>query len=105
FSYLACLRFKGNDRNRTADMASQIGREIRDILNRWPKRGRDIQVLGPAEAPLARLKGKYRQQILLKSKGTKLLHYLLEEVDRLSKNILRRSGVSMIIDVDPYQML
>ena len=61
--------------------------------------------MGPAEAPLAKLKGKYRWQILVKSKRTELLHYFLKKVDVLSKKILRTSGVSMIMDVDPYQML
>jgi primosomal protein N' (replication factor Y) len=86
-------------------MAARIGREISGILKKWPKRGKEIQVLGPAEAPLSKLKGKYRWQILIKCGRAVLLHYLLEEVQRVSKKILRSSGVSMIVDVDPYQML
>ena len=86
-------------------MANQVGREIRQMLRRWPKRGKEIDVLGPAEAPLAKLKGKYRWQILIKCSGTELLHYYLREVETLSRKILRASGVSMIMDVDPYQML
>ncbi|MBN1625152.1 MAG: primosomal protein N' [Deltaproteobacteria bacterium] len=105
FSYLACLRFQGNDRAATEAMADRIGREIIAITAGWPKRGKDIRVLGPVEAPMARLKGKYRRQILIKGKGTSILHYLLKEIDALSREILRKSGVSMIIDVDPYQML
>jgi primosomal protein N' (replication factor Y) len=105
FSYLACLRFQGNDQKATMESAHGIGAEIRSILKRWPKKGKDITVLGPAEAPLAKLKNKHRWQILIKSKGTELLHYLLKEVEGLSRNRLRKSCVSMIIDVDPYQML
>ena len=105
FSYLACLRFQGNDQIATVNTARKLGEEIKAILKNWPKKGKDIQVLGPAESPLAKLKGKYRWQILIKSKGTELLHYLLKEVEGFSRNILRRSGVKMIIDVDPYQML
>jgi len=105
FSYLACLRFQGNDRKITAAMAQQIGKEIKGILEKWPIKGKKIQVLGPAEAPLAKLKGKYRLQILIKSKGAELLHYYLREVETLSGKMLRKSGVSMVMDVDPYQML
>jgi len=105
FSYLACLRFQGNDEGATEEMARQMGDEIRAMLDKWPRRGREVQVLGPAKAPLAKLKGKHRRQILLKSKGTELLHYLLREVEATSRRILRGSGVAMIIDVDPYQML
>jgi len=105
FSHLACLRFQGNDRTATESMADRIGREITSMTAGWPKRGKEIQILGPVDAPMARLKGKYRQQILIKGKGTSILHYLLKEIDALSREILRKSGVSMIIDVDPYQML
>jgi primosomal protein N' (replication factor Y) len=105
FSYLACLRFKGNEKQMTAEMVQRMGREIRSILKKWPKRGKEIQVLGPAEAPLAKLKGRYRWQLLVKSKRAELLHYFLREVEGLSMKILRASGVSLVIDVDPYQML
>jgi len=105
FSYLAGLRFKGNIRKDTISGSKQIGDHMRGILSGWPKRGKQIQILGPAEAPLARLKGKYRYQILIKSNSAELLHYLLDKVEETSKRILRNSGVSMIIDVDPYQML
>jgi primosomal protein N' (replication factor Y) len=75
------------------------------ILRGWPKRGKDIQVLGPVEAPLSKLRGKYRWQIFVKSKGTVLRHYFLTEVDELAAKMLRGTGVQLIIDVDPYQML
>ena len=105
FAYLAGLRLQGNNREETARAARRLGRDMTDILARWPKRGKEIQVLGPTEAPLAKLKGKYRWQILVKGKGTGLLHYFLREVEERSKGLLRSTGVSLIMDVDPYQML
>ena len=105
FSYLACLRFQGNDKNRTAEMARQISNETRALLGKWPKRGKELRVLGPADAPLSKLKGKHRMQVFVKCRDTGLLHYLLREIEGFSKKILRKSGVGMIIDVDPYQML
>jgi primosomal protein N' (replication factor Y) (superfamily II helicase) len=105
FSYLACLRLQGNDKTVTEGKARDIGGEIKAMVKGWPKRGKEIQVLGPVEAPLAKLKGKYRWQILIKCRGAELLHYLLNEVDALSRDMLKKSGVSIIVDVDPYQML
>jgi len=105
FSYVACLKFRGNNLKPTAKMAQRVGQGIIGILEKWSKRGKEIQVLGPAEAPFAKLRGKYRWQILVKCKGAALLHYLLKEVEGLSKRMLRSTGVTMIIDVDPYQML
>jgi primosomal protein N' (replication factor Y) len=86
-------------------MTQRVAGGARGVLDRWPKRGREIQVLGPAEAPLAKLRGKYRWQILIKCKSAELLHYFLREIDPLTRRVLRGSGVSLIVDVDPYQML
>lgn len=105
FGYLACIRFSGNVKNDTKDGAEKIAYEMKVILANWPREGKTIQVLGPAEAPLAKLRGKYRWQILLKSKNSGLLHFFLEKVRDASASMLKGSGVSMMIDIDPYQML
>jgi primosomal protein N' (replication factor Y) len=86
-------------------MAQHVGQGIVGVLGQWPKRGKEIQVLGPAEAPLAKLKGKYRWQILIKCQGAELLHYFLREIEVVTRKMLRGSGVGLIVDVDPYQML
>jgi len=105
FSFLACYRLQGNNQKNTARMAEQVGEHMRGILARWPKRGMEIQVLGPAEAPLSKIRGKYRWQILVKCRRTGLLHYFLAQVEEIAGRVLRGSGVSMGVDVDPYQML
>ncbi|NLD39313.1 MAG: primosomal protein N' [Desulfatiglans sp.] len=105
FGYLACIRFSGNVNNDTKAGAEKIAHEMKHILANWPREGKTIQVLGPAEAPLSKLRGKYRWQILLKSKNSNVLHYFLERVRDASTPMLKGSGVSMMIDIDPYQML
>lgn len=105
FGYLACIRLSGNEPRAAKSAASKIGQEMKKILDDWPKKGKEIQVLGPAGAPLSKLRGKYRWQILLKTKNSGLLHYYLHRVKDQSVTILKGSGVSMVIDIDPYQML
>ena len=105
FSYLAGLRLQGNVKRKTEEITREVGRSMVQILEGWPKKGRDIQLLGPVEAPLSKLKGKYRWQILVKSKGAALLHYYLGEVRQMASGILRSEGVAMVIDVDPYFMM
>ena len=75
------------------------------ILKGWPRRGGKIRILGPVEAPLSKLKGKYRWQIFVKSQGAALLHHFLREAEGLSRGMIKGSGVGLVIDVDPYQML
>ena len=105
FSHLACLRLFGNNRGKTKDAAQGLSLGIRGILARWPKRGKEIQVLGAVEAPISKIKGKFRWQILLKSRSSSLLHHLLGQVERSARKDLRSTGVHLILDVDPYQML
>jgi primosomal protein N' len=51
------------------------------------------------------LKGKYRWQIFIRSKGPNVLHVFLKKVGGNLKRMLRGSGVSLTVDIDPYQML
>ena len=105
FSALANLRFLGNNRPRTEEIARQMGAKILNILRRQSRGKKDVEVLGPVEAPMAKLKGKYRQQMLIKSRRSSYLNQLLKEVHKCSAQILSASGVRLIIDVDPYQMM
>jgi primosomal protein N' (replication factor Y) len=105
FCYLACVRIQGNQQEATAGMVRKLGWEMEGMLRKWPSRGKEVQVLGPAEAPLRKLKGKYRWQILLKSKSQRHLHYFLEKMEGFSAKMLQGSGVTVTIDIDPYTMM
>jgi primosomal protein N' (replication factor Y) (superfamily II helicase) len=105
FSFLACLRLQGNNERKTADLSKQISEEMSRTTGKWLKRGKEIQILGPVEAPLAKLRGKYRWQIFVKSRKSALLHHFMEQVGTKSRKMLRSTGVSLAIDIDPYQML
>ncbi|MEJ2058780.1 MAG: hypothetical protein P8X39_13185, partial [Desulfofustis sp.] len=61
-----------------------------------------LTVLGPAPAPLERLKDRYRWQILIKSKQLTRLH---EMIEWLSSNYKTRGLARLIIDIDPENML
>ena len=105
FSNLACLRLQGNNKKKTEEAVYQLNSDLKSILYRWPKRGKEIQVLGPVEAPIARLKGKQRWQLLIKCRSVALMRHLLVELERASAKALRSSGVHLRSDVDPYDML
>jgi len=105
FCHLACVRLSGNSRDRTAQAAEQMVNRLQGILGGWPKRGQEIQILGPAEAPIAKLKGKNRWQILVKAQRAGLIQHLLANADKLWRKELQAKGVHLVLDVDPYQML
>lgn len=63
-----------------------------------------VAVLGPAPAPLSKIKDRLRRQVLLKSADTRSLHGLCDSLVQQKAKLCPRS-VSMQIDVDPETML
>jgi primosomal protein N' (replication factor Y) len=61
------------------------------------------RILGPAPSPIARIQGKHRYQILLKSPSAAALHACLEHLE--ARAPCRGSRVERIVDVDPQSML
>ncbi|SPD74957.1 Primosomal protein N [uncultured Desulfobacterium sp.] len=104
FSRLAFLMLKGNSMEETKEACHVLTRNIMDVINRTADGAKETQVLGPVQALVSKIKGKYRWQILIKSRSALQLQNLLEEAEAMSKNILKSKGVSLAIDVDPYQM-
>ncbi len=61
----------------------------------------DLRVLGPAPAPLGKLRGEYRAQVLIKGTNRKRMR---EAVMAAMADATRRGGRT-IVDVDPVSML
>jgi primosomal protein N' (replication factor Y) len=63
-----------------------------------------MRVLGPAEAPVPRMKSEYRYQLLIKSINRKLLNQVLQ---RLRNYAVEKgwNATALVIDVDPLSLL
>ncbi|MHB1424309.1 MAG: replication restart helicase PriA [Gemmataceae bacterium] len=61
-----------------------------------------VRVLGPAEAPVFRLKGNYRFHFQLQSPSAATLHQVLRAVLPAQRT---PAGVEFTLDVDPFNML
>ncbi len=62
----------------------------------------NISIMGPVEAPISLLRGKYRYRILFKSSERRRLNLY---VGKWLKNIVSPSNIKLSIDVDPYSFL
>ncbi len=105
FASLACLKFQGSNPQKTKDVVREMGLRLREMLRNWPTRGKEIQLLGPVRAPMSRLKGKFRWQLLIKCKSMTLLKHFLNETENLFDGIPEARLVQLRVDVDPYDML
>jgi len=61
----------------------------------------EAALLGPAEAPLSRLKGRTRWQLFIKAKTARALRVLV----RAALSTAAPRGVRLSADVDPTSML
>jgi len=62
-------------------------------------------VLGPAPAPIERVKGRERWQVLLKGQERRTLHALVRKMQEALFSQRQVRGMRIIVDVDPYSML
>jgi len=89
-----------------AGEAREFLQRVKDWLtNSLQERAEQITVMGPADAPMERLGGRHRAQLLLMAEQRKPLHQLLSVLrPALEKNPAARK-VRWSIDVDPHDML
>jgi len=79
------------------DDAADVGQRVRAADG---ERG-DLRVLGPAPAPLGRLRGEYRAQLLIKSTHRRKMREALLKAVADRPDLARRTT----IDVDPLSVL
>jgi primosomal protein N' (replication factor Y) len=85
--------------------ARQSSLEIAGMVRNWcaiHDSDQALSVLGPAPAPLERLRDRYRWQILIKSKQLRMLHGVTEWV---SSRYKAKGQTRVTIDIDPENML
>ena len=85
-------------RDRKRERAAAAIQELADALARHPL-GRAVRLTGPAPAPLERLRGEWRFQLLARSAAARDFHRLLAEV------LPKAPAYDLTIDVDPQQLM
>jgi len=103
FSRFINFRLVGNGEKRTKGMAEEMGRIGQSLLKK--AHGKEIEILGPSTAPFAKMRGKFRWQMLAKGKSPQLLHQFAKELSSRMDVPLKGKGVDLDIDVDPVFIL
>lgn len=103
YGRLAVIRIQSLHEDRSWKASRMIAQWINKALKDRGLTEGAVEVLGPAEAPLARIRRQYRVHLLLKSKNAKLLRWLCQNVVGAQKQI--PPGVKVAIDIDPLQLL
>ncbi len=77
----------------------QVVDELSQHLARIAPRGKDVSVLGPAEAPIALLRGRHRMRLLVKAgRNVNVQAFMAQWLD----GVKPKGQTRLTIDVDPY---
>jgi primosomal protein N' (replication factor Y) len=88
--------------DRDAGSAVRLARKVSDFLD--SVRMDSIRILGPAAAPLEKLKKVFRQQLLIKSSSRPQLHEALRRLQAYLEEQKVSAG-KVIVDIDPVSLL
>lgn len=99
FVALGLLLVHGKDLKRVRSDSAELRREL-DLVNK----DRKCRILGPAPAPLARLKGEHRIQLLIKSHNRRQLRVVTETA---LKTVISRglNSRSVNLEIDPVSIM
>ncbi len=101
FSRFISFRVNGLDEEKTRDFAERMKRTAERFLLKLPPGS--LRVLGPTEAPIYKLRNRFRWQIIIASGNLGLLrNYASALYDSLKKHA---SGIKLVVDVDPYDFM
>ena len=99
FSRLIGLHFSSLKREEGKKAVAEIGARARELARTLA--GGKADVIGPAESPLARIRGRYRWQLLLRGKQSGLLHLLTQRLLEGAEH----DGLDIQVDVDPVNFM
>ena len=95
FGHLALIRIESESEGHALKASSQLVGALNETKPTYPN-----IVLGPAPAPITRLKSIFRMQILIKATSRKDLRQILGGM-----RTFRYGGVKVVVDIDPMNML
>jgi primosomal protein N' (replication factor Y) len=98
FGRIINVRLSSNKKEALVEQAKLIGKMARKLAARL---GNTAEIIGPAESPLAKIRGRFRYQMLIKGQDINILHQIAREL--LLKHT--DSNVKMTIDVDPENFM
>ncbi|MCB9935489.1 MAG: primosomal protein N' [Planctomycetes bacterium] len=100
FSRVVLVTVEAHDAAKADEEAGKVAATAEDFSKRY--QGTIYQVAGPFEAPIAKLRGRHRRQVMIKARGFREVRGVVEAIKPLVKVGER---LRMSIDVDPVNML
>jgi primosomal protein N' (replication factor Y) len=97
FAAMANILMRAAKQEDALRMSTELGHHITPAPE-------NMKIMGPAEAPVPRLKAEFRYQILIKSASRKDLNALLRKAREFAR-VRKWNATALVIDVDPLTLL
>ena len=94
FVHIIKLTCRSRNEKKAIDTAGNLKKFLADQL-------KSIEIVGPAPAPISRIRGYYRWNVLLKGKNRSIM---CEELKKALKSYRSPAGAILTVDVDPISM-
>ncbi len=99
---MTAIRVQCMDLGKTRSTARELSQRAQAIKEKYPG-FQPIEVLGPAAAPIAKLRNQFRYHVLFKCPQSQMLNQFIRRVIGDSKWV--PSQVKVLVDVDPLNLL
>jgi primosomal protein N' (replication factor Y) len=97
---MVALRIEGE----SADLVTRVSKQLSRVASEHlPPASQGMRILGPAPAPITRIKGKTRWQLVLKAPSHAVMSRTIDALEKAIEEV--PISVRVIIDVDPAAML
>ena len=100
FSRMINLIISGTEKERVEKAAARLGQRAAQLISSVDFKGR-LSVIGPMEAPLAKVRGRHRWQILIRGKQVRALHSFVRQLMEGADV----PGCEIRVDVDPMNFM
>ena len=102
FGKIAVIGLSGLGEEKVKQDGDQMVIFIRRLTQTYAQLS-SLEILGPAPAPLKRIRNRFRYQVLIKSPHHKPLQIVAQRLDQFMKKNCKNTKCS--IDIDPYNLL
>jgi primosomal protein N' (replication factor Y) len=99
FGELARIIIRGDQQDQLHDFAGYLARRLTEALE---PSGKHFRVLGPAMAPIAKLRGQYRYHIQLQGEDGEILRQAIRSA---TSHLDSPDRIHWVVDIDPISML
>ena len=105
YSRMVQFLITGRNRDKTRETAAALGAAARSRLQRDGRLRSQIRILGPAEAALQQVAGRFRWQLLLKGLRPAPLNRFARELLQAAAPSRSAQSLQVVVDVDPLFMM